>query len=130
MLAVGILPLVFIGFALYIIPESPRWLVMKNRVEEARIVLMKTVEDESEVEQRLQEIQQAAGTTNAEKYEEKPIWHELKSFSCSSPHADNWVWNSMFPADHRSRFETVKENNEEFKKAIVWSTWRLASMAL
>ncbi|XP_061356910.1 probable polyol transporter 4 [Gastrolobium bilobum] len=74
MLAVGMLPSVFIGFALFIIPESPRWLVMKNRVEEARSVLLKTNEDEKEVEERLAEIQQAAGHGNSE---EKPVWLEL-----------------------------------------------------
>ncbi|XP_058078032.1 probable polyol transporter 4 [Magnolia sinica] len=78
MLAVGILPSVLIGFALFIIPESPRWLVMHNRVEEARSVLLKINENEAEVEERLAEIEEAAGNANPEKkLEEKEVWLEL-----------------------------------------------------
>uniref|UniRef100_A0A6N2M032 Major facilitator superfamily (MFS) profile domain-containing protein n=1 Tax=Salix viminalis TaxID=40686 RepID=A0A6N2M032_SALVM len=79
MLGVGTLPSLFIGAALFIIPESPRWLVMKNRVDEARAVLLKTIDNEAEVEERLAEILLAAGTGSTEKYEEKAVWRELLS---------------------------------------------------
>lgn len=77
MLGVGILPSVFIGFALFVIPESPRWLVMQNRFEDAKSVLSKTMEGERQVEERLKEIQLAAGLANAEKYEARSVWREI-----------------------------------------------------
>ncbi|OAY69061.1 putative polyol transporter 4 [Ananas comosus] len=85
MLGVGILPSVFIGFALFVIPESPRWLVTKRRVKEARSVLRRISESELEAEERVAEIEQAAAaaSASAKKHEEKAIWRELLSPSPS-----------------------------------------------
>jgi len=77
MLGVGILPSIFIVGALFIIPESPRWLVMKNRVDEAKMVLAKTIDNDREVQDKLADIQQAAGADNAEMHQTRAVWHEL-----------------------------------------------------
>ncbi|KAJ0813713.1 putative major facilitator, sugar transporter, major facilitator superfamily [Helianthus annuus] len=73
MLAVGILPSVFIAFAIFVIPESPRWLVMQNRVDEARLVLINTNEVSSEAEERLSEILASAESGNRD----TAVWREL-----------------------------------------------------
>lgn len=77
MLGVGILPSVFIGCALFVIPESPRWLVMQKRVDEARSVLLKICDNAAEAGERLADIEEAAGTSNLVKHDEKGVWWEL-----------------------------------------------------
>lgn len=76
MLGVVTLPSVFIGIALFMIPESPRWLVMQRRRQEARSVLTNIMPNEDEVEQKLAEIVESASLEKQHE-EQKQVWHEL-----------------------------------------------------
>ncbi|XP_078176533.1 putative polyol transporter 4 [Carex rostrata] len=77
MLAVGIFPSVFIGFALFVIPESPRWLMMQNRVDEARLVLINIIGSEEEAAERLAEIEVAAVLSTGKFENTKTVWSEI-----------------------------------------------------
>ena len=59
MLLLAAVPAVGIGMGVVVMPESPRWLVMKRRLSEAKRVLVKTSESEEEAELRLGEITRA-----------------------------------------------------------------------
>lgn len=82
MLGFAAVPAVGIAAGVMFMPESPRWLVMKGRVGEAKNVLKKTSDSEDEAHLRLEEITKAA----------------LDVVTCD-PRADTWrgqgVWKEL-----------------------------------
>ncbi|KAL3625523.1 Polyol transporter 5 [Castilleja foliolosa] len=61
MLGVGAIPPIFIALGVFIMPESPRWLVMQGRVGDAKKVLEKTSDTIQEAHLRLADIKEAVG---------------------------------------------------------------------
>ncbi|XP_047047854.1 polyol transporter 5-like [Lolium rigidum] len=62
MFAAGVVPTVFLAAGVLTMPESPRWLAMKGRTEEAKAVLDRTSDTPAEADQRLLEIQEVVDT--------------------------------------------------------------------
>ncbi|KAI3714623.1 hypothetical protein L6452_21581 [Arctium lappa] len=83
MVGFAAVPAVGIAAGVMFMPESPRWLVMKGRVGEAKIVLKKTYDCEDEANLRLEEITKYA----------------LDVVTCDSRAADTWrgqgVWKEL-----------------------------------
>ncbi|XP_062196970.1 polyol transporter 5-like [Phragmites australis] len=65
MYAVGVLPPVFLAAGVLAMPESPRWLVMRGRHDDARAVLVRTSDTSGEADLRLEEIKQAVAGPQA-----------------------------------------------------------------
>lgn len=61
MLGIGAIPSLGLGIMVVFMPESPRWLVLKGRLGDARRVLVKTSASKEEAQARLGSIQEAAG---------------------------------------------------------------------
>ncbi|KAF8776189.1 hypothetical protein HU200_003882 [Digitaria exilis] len=61
MFLVGAVPPVFLGVAVLAMPESPRWLVMRGRIDDARRVLQRTSDSHGEAEERLRDIKKVVG---------------------------------------------------------------------
>ncbi|XWS70670.1 hypothetical protein CRYUN_Cryun03dG0066700 [Craigia yunnanensis] len=80
MLGLAGLPAIGIGFGVLVMPESPRWLVMKGRYDEAKKIMLKTSDTTDEAELRLEEMKNAAsylGSENSNQFSGKGVWKEL-----------------------------------------------------
>lgn len=62
MFAIGLIPAVLLGIGMLFLPESPRWLVAKQRIQEARDTLS-TLRNSKQVEGEITEIQQSLNTS-------------------------------------------------------------------
>lgn len=56
MIGAGAVPPLFLGIAVLMMPESPRWLIMKNRNDDAMKVLLRTSVNQAEASERLEQI--------------------------------------------------------------------------
>jgi sugar porter (SP) family MFS transporter len=78
MLGLGALPSAALAVGVFAMPESPRWLAMRGRSEEALAVLRREYDTAGEAEARLAEIKAAAGqAATTSKDSGRGVWKEL-----------------------------------------------------
>ncbi|XP_023515881.1 probable polyol transporter 6 [Cucurbita pepo subsp. pepo] len=78
MLGIAGIPALGVGLGVLTMPESPRWLVMKGKSEEAKKVLIKISTNEIEAEERLKSITEAAAAAApGGKWNGQGVWKEL-----------------------------------------------------
>ena len=59
MLGLGAVPALILGAGMILLPDSPRWLVGQNRNEEARAVLSRARDSEEEINNEMEEMEEA-----------------------------------------------------------------------